>query len=58
MLSSTLRKPIRITPSRYDPEHVVYYYSYQKDTRRYLMVAVKYLNGEGYILTAYYVHSL
>ena len=45
----------------YDPEErMVHYYRYFKDSKspRYLLVVVKYLNGEGFILTAYFMRSI
>lgn len=54
-IKETLEYPIKITNSL-DDEEVRYYYKYTKylkSSARYLMVAVKYLNGEGYVITAY-----
>ena len=34
------------------------YYLYQKERRRYFLVVVKYLNGEGFVVTAFYVKSI
>ncbi len=58
LLKETLSKPLIIKPSKYDPDHVCYYYSYDKQQKRYLMIAVKYLNGDGFIITTYYLRKL
>jgi hypothetical protein len=34
------------------------YYLYQKERKRYLLVVVKYLNGEGFVITAFYVKDI
>ena len=56
-IKETLIKPTIILQSKYD-EKVSYYFSWNKKTKEYLMVAVKYLNGSGFIITAYYVKNL
>ena len=57
-IKKTIIEPDKITPSFYDPEYVSYYYRFIKRLKRYLMVAVKYLNGCGFIITAYLVRSI
>lgn len=57
-LRNTLVQPLKIKPSNYDPDCVRYYYSYNKKSRLYLLVAVKYLNGHGFIITAYHLRKL
>jgi len=34
------------------------YYKYDKNEKAYLFVAVKYLNGEGFIMTAFYTQKI
>ncbi len=34
------------------------YYKHAKSSSKYLKVAVKYLNGEGYVITAYFVRYI
>jgi len=53
----TLLNPLKTTPSKHDL-FVRYYYRYNKETARYLMVAVKYINGEGFVITAYYMRHI
>mgnify|MGYP001578545673 FL=1 len=57
-IKETLLNPLKITPSKYSPENVCYYYRYLKPRKRYLLVAVKYLNGEGFVITAYYRRTI
>ncbi len=57
-IRTALISPLRIKPSKYDPDHVHYYYKFNKEKKRYFMVAVKYLNGEGFIITAYYMRRI
>ena len=54
----TLRNPLKINPSKYDPEHVCYYYHYNTEKRKYLFVAVRYLNGDGFVITGYYMRKI
>lgn len=49
--------PTTITTSTYD-DNVKWYYRFDKDLREYLFVAVKYLNGEAFIITAYYTKHI
>ncbi|MAE13349.1 hypothetical protein CMO92_02180 [Candidatus Woesearchaeota archaeon] len=58
LIERALVCPDKISPSRYQPESVQYYYLYIKRFKRYLMVGVKYLNGEGFIITAYYLRKI
>ena len=57
-IKNVLIGPIVIKPSKYDPAHVRWYYSFNKVKKLYLMVAVKYLNGEGFVITAYYMRNI
>lgn len=55
-IKETLIKPDSITDSSPD-ESVRYYYKYYKKLKsphKYLLVIVKYLNGKGFIITAYF----
>ena len=33
------------------------YYKHRKDSEKYLRVIIKYLNGDGYVITAYYMRK-
>ncbi|MBI1972525.1 hypothetical protein HYS50_00805 [Candidatus Woesearchaeota archaeon] len=51
-----LQRPLKITTYSFDNQ-VRYYYTYIKQREgpaKYLLVIVKYLNGTGYIITAYF----
>ncbi len=58
LIKETLIAPTTIQPSKYDSQRVRYYYRHQKRRRNYVFVAVKYLNGEGFVITAYFVRTL
>jgi hypothetical protein len=58
VLKQTLISPLKITSSKYDSETVRYYYRYNKNLKRYLFVSVKYLNGDGFIITSYYMRKV
>lgn len=51
-IKNTLIKPDFISPHKFDPNRRNYYI-YYKEKNRYLLVSVKYLNGEGYIATSF-----
>jgi hypothetical protein len=51
-IKNTLVKPTLIIPQKFD-DTMRNYYTYDKNKKRYLLVAVKYLNGKGYITTAF-----
>lgn len=53
----TIELPTTIITSTYD-EHVKWYYRFNKELKEYLLVAVKYLNGEAFIITAYYTKHI
>ena len=55
-LKETIGKPDKITNIHVD-ETIYYYYKFYKQIpppNRFLLVVVKYLNSEGFIITAYY----
>jgi hypothetical protein len=59
-IRDTLISPIKITDFKID-KNIKYYYKYYKDRKskaKYLRVIVKYLNGEGFIITAYYIENI
>ncbi len=56
-IKETLTKPTLIRSSKYD-ENVRYYFKWNNKLKEYLMVAVKYLNGYGFIITSYYMKNL
>ena len=56
-IKENLIKPTAIITSKYSM-NVKYYYRWIKERSEYLMVAVKYLNGFGFIITSYYLKNL
>lgn len=56
-IKETLESPLVITSFEYD-DHVYFYYRYYKDKRMYLFVSVKYLNGDGFIITSFYTDKI
>ncbi|MBI5064955.1 hypothetical protein HZA97_01850 [Candidatus Woesearchaeota archaeon] len=59
-LKYTLEKPLKISTYEND-EKIKYYYKYFKQrntSSKYLLIIVKYLNGKGFIITAYFVRNI
>ena len=56
-IKDTLIHPLTIRNSKYD-ERVRFYYKFYKKLSKYLLVSVKYLNGEGFVITAFYTNKL
>ena len=56
MLKEGIEKFDKITKHDFDPSvHYHYkFYKHKRQSKRYLCVAIKYLNGEGYVITAYF----
>ncbi len=50
--------PVAVKPSVNNSETVKCYYRYNKVKKRYLLVAVKYINEEGFIVTAHHKKKL
>ncbi len=57
-IKDALINPTAIKPSKYNPQNVRYYYRFNKEKGKYLFVAVRYLNGDGFIVTAYYMRNI
>lgn len=56
-IKETLTKPLIIVPSL-DDENKCHYYKPLKSKKGYLLVSVKYLNGEGFIPTAFWTSKI
>lgn len=56
-VKETLRHPDLITQFSYDPK-VSFYYRYFKDKKQCLFISVKYLNGEGFVITSFYTDKI
>lgn len=55
-IEETLRKPDKIIEN--DLAYYYKYYKHKKSSQRYLLVLVNYLNGEGFVVTAYRLPSI
>lgn len=53
----TLKNPLKITDYSLE-EDIKYYYQYIKSKKMYLRVIVKYLNGNGFIVTAHLIDKI
>lgn len=56
-VKETLLKPDKVSESAHE-ESKMLYYKYYKINSKYLRVIVKYLNGKGYVITAYFVKNI
>lgn len=56
-IKKTLVSPDLIVPTKFE-EKIMNYYLYYKEKKRYLLVGVKYLNGEGFITTAFITRKI
>lgn len=52
-MKETLTRPDKIIPFEADP-YLCFYFRYYRDRKEYLFLLVKYLNGEGFIITSFY----
>ena len=60
IIEETIKNPQKITDYSLDLD-IKYYYKHYKDRKskaKYLRVIVKYLNGEGFVITAYFVEEI
>jgi len=59
-IQKTLKNPLKLIDYGLEKD-IKYYYRYYKDRKskaRYLRVIVKYLNGKGYVVTAYFINKI
>ena len=56
-LIKVIENPDKILESDRD-ENVRWYFLYNKNKKKHLKVSVKYLNGEGYVITAHYTRKI
>lgn len=56
-IKQALIKPDKITKS-INNETKVNYYKYYKEKRRHLRIIVNYLNGNGFVISAYFVKNI
>ncbi len=57
-IEETLKNPLKIIGVKED--FVAYYkhFKHRKEPAKYLKVIVKYLNGEGYVISSYFVKDM
>lgn len=56
-IKQTLTEPDKIVDSVYE-DGKKNYYKYYKNRKQYLKVIVNYLNGEGFVISAYFARSI
>ncbi len=59
-IKETLQDPDKITDYSYD-QNIRYYYKYYKNQdskAKYIRIVVKYLNGDGFIVTAHFIDRI
>ncbi len=56
-IKRVLEKPDLILQHKFD-KNSRYYYKYNKNDKAYLFIAVRYLNGDGFIITAFYTQKI
>lgn len=56
-IEETLKNPNKIIQFEIDPA-VHFYFRYFKPKSQYLFVSVKYLNGQGFIITSFYTDKI
>ena len=56
-IKETLQNPNTIESFEFDLK-VKFYYRYYKERKEYLFVSVKYLNGNGFIITSFFTDKI
>ena len=56
-IKETLRNPLIIQDFEYYSD-VKFYFKYYKDIKEYLFISVKYLNGEGFVVTSFFTNKI
>ncbi len=56
-IKETILHPDTILISHRD-QYIHYHFRHYKEKRKYLLVAVKYLNGDGFIITSFYTSKI
>ena len=54
----TLQNPIKIIDKRKNKRFYYQYFKYKKIPSKFLRVIVKYLNGDGFVISAYFVNNI
>ncbi len=60
LLKETIEKPTKITHHSFDETMYKFYKHYKNKPypEKFLMVLVKYLNGDGFVVTSYYMDKI
>ena len=56
-IKDALVRPLKTFQHEYDDKLHYYYKDFKQKQPRYLLIIVKYLNGNGFIITAYFVRN-
>lgn len=56
-IKETLQKPNVIKEFGYDSQ-VRFYFRFYKERKEYLFISVKYLNGNGFVITSFYTDKI
>lgn len=57
-IKETLKNPLKIIPHETGDLYDYYNYKNRKEKAKCLQVVVKYLNGEGFVITAYFARYI
>lgn len=57
-IKKAITSPVKIIMKNNDKYFYYLYCKYKKSPARYLRTVIKYLNGEGYVITAYFVRNI
>jgi hypothetical protein len=57
-IQETIKKPQKIIEEEEDILILYRYFKSRKEPEKYLKVMVKYLNGDGYVVTSYFVRNM
>lgn len=56
-IKESLKNPIKIIQKKIDSAFYYIYFKHRKEPAKYLRTIVKYLNGEGFVITSYFVKN-
>jgi hypothetical protein len=59
-LGEILANPVKIASYDHDPKikYCYKYYKHRPGAAKYILIIINYLNGEGFIITAYFVRNI
>src|SRR3989344_7218169 len=56
-IEESLKNPIKIVQKKIDLAFYYLYFKHRKESAKYLRTIVKYLNGNGFVITSYFVKN-